>query len=136
MDRIFDKVITGAKSCVEATCNFGQMPILLENPTQEIKYLVGAQLSDLMLPPKDAPEEDTNIINAQVALPTSTTKLLEEIPKAVLEENKEEEDRGDRGSSPPPDMDRQGSISLMPKLVNIEKIIPESDNSSNSEKSD
>merc|ERR1719336_1896096 len=122
-DKLFDRVVSGQKSPeVTATKGVGQMPILLENPSQEVKYIVGAQLGDLIVPPLDSPDLD----NEGPASPEQPPPDLTE-PESAAEKDAVPTERG---SSPP------ARPTLIPKLANIEKIIPESDNSSNSDKSD
>ena len=133
-ETIFDGIVTGKKSVAE-NVGLGQMPILLENPTQEVRYLVGAQHGgDFNQPAKEATDfEADNIVTSKPASPRK-----QETVKSPTKENigHAEEESEERGSSPPPSVDRLVSTTLIPKLANIEKIIPESDNSSNSDKSD
>merc|ERR1712112_533776 len=131
------------------------MPILLENPTQEVRYIVGAQPTNLILQSDsindqvvtEIKEQETKIEQSVLTLPLPETQvsviqeetsLSPEKKSNVESEMIQSEDvtKENRESSPPPDLDRSVSMSLMPKLANIEKIIPESDNSSNSDKSD
>merc|ERR1719225_397785 len=122
-DKLFDRVVSGQKAPeVTATKGVGQMPILLENPSQEVKYIVGAQLGDLIVPALNSPDPD----NEGPASPEQPPPDLTE-PESAAEKDAVPTERG---SSPP------ARPTLMPKLANIEKIIPESDNSSNSDKSD
>merc|ERR1719225_2191899 len=58
-DKLFDRVVSGQKAPeVPAPKGVGQMPILLENPSQEVKYIVGAQLGDLIVPALDSTDPD------------------------------------------------------------------------------
>ena len=130
-DKLFDRVISGKKAPeVTATKGVGQMPILLENPTQEVKYIVGAQLGDLIVPPMDSAEPDKQ----QPSSPEHPAPSSFEPPPPETETPEKSKEGeavlAERDSSPP------ARAALIPKLANIEKIIPESDNSSNSSDSD
>merc|ERR1712013_657469 len=139
--------------------NPGQMPILLENHTPEIRYIVGSQLKagDLVLPSKE-PEQDEA---GDMSLPATTEtdekeedKEVPSIPSPTMEENFENAEPLSTSSprkdidveSPPQEiLDTENAISeelenedsekslndskLPSKLANIEKIIPESDDS-------
>lgn len=123
-DKLFDRVISGKKAAeVTATKGVGQMPILLENPTQEVKYIVGAQLGDLIVPAIDSTDPDKQ-------QPSSPDHPAPSEPPPPQTPEKSKEESTERDSSSP------ARTTLIPKLANIEKIIPESDNSSNSDKSD
>merc|ERR1712130_499376 len=141
--------------------NPGQMPILLENHTPEIRYIVGSQLKggDLVLPTKEPEQdeskdvsiaatgvtkeknnEDNNEIkqnapspideNFDNSEPLSTSSPRKNIdvespPKEILDTDTpviEELDNEDSEKS-------LNDSKLPSKLANIEKIIPESDDS-------
>merc|ERR1712013_815845 len=139
--------------------NPGQMPILLENHTPEIRYIVGSQLKagDLVLPSKEPEQDETG----DMSLPATTEtdekeedKEVPSIPSPTMEENFENAEPLSTSSprkdidveSPPKEiLDTENAISeelenedsekslndskLPSKLANIEKIIPESDDS-------
>merc|ERR1712106_344184 len=65
--------------------NLGQMPILLENPTTEIRYIVGSQVSDLNLQSKenekdeyhgDGSQDSVNIGNNELNQPDFLDDML------------------------------------------------------------
>ena len=164
---IFD-MMREAKSISKTELNsddLGQMPILLENHTQEIRYMVGSQLKvgNLVLPTKEPDTEEkkdtsldsidimehrTEEVEQQVLtlpptidenfdnpepLQTSSPRK-ENIVKSPSKEmsnlstsNLEEQEEEDSEKS---DLEKTMNDSKLPsKLANIERIIPESDDS-------
>jgi len=148
--------------------NLGQMPILLENHTPEIRYIVGSQLKagDLVQPTKEPEQEETKEASLPILDVSEEKDKVEEIeqpliilPPPIIEENfddieplstssprkevavkslpKEMTDQSipeleeqDAEDSEKSDLEKSLNDSKLPsKLANIEKIIPESDDS-------
>merc|ERR1711892_320334 len=148
--------------------NLGQMPILLENHTPEIRYIVGSQLKagDLVQPTKEPEQEETKeaslpildvseekdkveeieqpliilpppiiVENFDDIEPLSTSSPRKEVavkslPKEMTDQSIPELEEQDAEDSEKSDLEKSLNDSKLPsKLANIEKIIPESDDS-------
>merc|ERR1711892_501802 len=111
--------------------NLGQMPILLESHTPEIRYIVGSQLKagDLVQPTKEPEQEETKEASLPILDVSEENDKVEEIeqpliilPPPIIEENFEDSEKSD--------LEKSLNDSKLPsKLANIEKIIPELDDS-------
>ena len=118
-----------------------QMPILLENPETEVRYIVGSQLKpseanspERKLSMEDEEEEeeikDPDANNFSEPLSTSSPRRSSPIPEDSTIQN-EEDEKNESAES-----DKSVNNSKLPqKLANFERIIPESDDS-DSDKSD
>merc|ERR1712113_300435 len=118
-----------------------QMPILLENPETEVRYIVGSQLKpseanspERKLSMEDEEEEeeikDPDANNFSEPLSTSSPRRSSPIPEDSTIPD-EEDEKNESAES-----DKSVNNSKLPqKLANFERIIPESDDS-DSDKSD
>ena len=130
----------------DSSSNLGQMPILLENPENEVRYIVGSQLK-----PSDTPlssernsidEAEVDIKDAEegqdpISAPLHTSSPRR--PSLSMESVVNNEDTSTAEDIPGDvtgESEKSSVTSKLPqKLANFERIIPESDNSSDSDKS-
>ena len=130
----------------DSSSNLGQMPILLENPESEVRYIVGSQLkpSDTPLSSErnsidvdEAELKDMDESQDPISAPLHTSSPRR--PSLSMESVVNNEDTS-TAENIPEDASRESekspiSSKLPQKLANFERIIPESDNSSDSDKS-
>ena len=118
----------------QATPPGGQMPILLENPETEVRYIVGSQLKNPDSVPhgSDVTEEEDEIPEPDPA--DFDEPLSASSPRKYPEDEPEETD--DKDATIDSDKSLNNTSKLPEKLKNFERIIPESDSDSSKSNSD
>ena len=130
----------------DSSSHLGQMPILLENPESEVRYIVGSQLK-----PSDTPlssernsidEAEVNVKEMEDSQEPISAPLHTSSPRrpSLSKESDVTNDDTSTAEDKPEDVTGESEKSVITsklpqKLANFERIIPESDNSSDSDKS-
>ena len=127
----------------ELNKSLNQMPILLENPENEVRYIVGSQLKASEAAPPNLTENKTDEIkdpdpeDFTEPLSTSSPRRCSSPRRssASLDNEKSETEEISQNESKEETDDSVNASKLPQKLANFERIIPESDDS-DSDKSD